>query len=171
MIYSPSKFVFIHIPRTGGMAITQALASRLPEIADMTINVSGLGDQRWWRHSRACELARDIPHWEKLYRFSALLSPLSTRFTPATQIHSNTGTLAPFRPKNCSFDCIAGPVHSPPDTLAHTKPPLTPTRFSCPPSSCLPLFASSASPCGHASKKSPTLESCTLAVFAAKNCT
>ena len=75
MIYSPSKFVFIHIPRTGGMSITQALAGRLPEIADMTINVSGLGDQRWWRHSRACELARDIPHWDKLYKFAVIRNP------------------------------------------------------------------------------------------------
>ena len=75
MIYSPSKFVFIHIPRTGGMAITQALAGRLPEIADMTINVSGLGDQRWWRHSRACELARDIPHWGSLHRFAVIRNP------------------------------------------------------------------------------------------------
>jgi hypothetical protein len=38
----------------------------------MTINVSGLGDQRWWRHSRACELARDIPHWDSLYRFAVI---------------------------------------------------------------------------------------------------
>lgn len=29
MIFSPSRFVFIHIPRTAGLSITQALAHHL----------------------------------------------------------------------------------------------------------------------------------------------
>lgn len=77
MIYSPSKFVFIHIPRTAGLSITQALASRVLELGDVTINISGIGDQPsgWWRHTRACELAETIPQWDSLYKFAVMRNP------------------------------------------------------------------------------------------------
>ena len=60
-----------------------------------------------------------------------------------------TRTLAPVWPKNSTFDWIAGPIHSPPETLGHTKRPNHPspatphqsplTSRSCPQSSCPPL--------------------------------
>jgi len=78
VIYSPSKFVFIHIPRTAGLSITQALASRMLELGDVTINISGIGDQPsgWWRHSRACDLAETIPQWDSLHKFAVMRNPV-----------------------------------------------------------------------------------------------
>lgn len=78
MIYSPSRFVFIHLPRTGGFSITQALASRIMALGDLTVVTSGLnnsGPQGWWTHSRACELRNHIPHWDSLWKFAVIRNP------------------------------------------------------------------------------------------------
>ena len=78
VIFSPSKFVFIHIPRTGGVSITQGLASRFTEhFAAATINMSGIGEVPggWWRHARACEMAPHIPNWDSLWRWAVIRSP------------------------------------------------------------------------------------------------
>lgn len=77
MIVSPNRFVFIHIPRTGGMAISNTVASVLSEIPDTSILLSGDGDiaSAPWRHSRACEVAGTIPTWRDIRRFSVIRNP------------------------------------------------------------------------------------------------
>ena len=77
MIYSPSRFVFLHIPRTGGLSAALAIASRIAQVglSDVTINLSGIGDGPWWRHSLAREIAPAIPHWDDLWRFAFMRNP------------------------------------------------------------------------------------------------
>lgn len=78
VIFCPSNFVFIHIPRTGGVSVAQALATRVTEHpVGATINMSGIGDVPggWWRHTRACEMAPHIPQWELMWRWAMIRSP------------------------------------------------------------------------------------------------
>ena len=69
MIYDLTKrFVFIHIPRTAGTAIIEALAQRCP---DAVVDVFEL------KHANAMAIRERIgrDEWDHCYRFSVIRSP------------------------------------------------------------------------------------------------
>jgi hypothetical protein len=77
MIFQPTRFLFIHTPRTAGNSIKTALAPHLIGIRGAMIS------NCWWpvdarRHTRACDLVDRLPQWEKLYKFAVIRSPWET---------------------------------------------------------------------------------------------
>lgn len=71
MIYDlTKKFLFIHIPRTGGMAITHSLAERCPDAVVDTF------ERRHWYAARVFEEIPELRRqWDFLYRFAVMRNP------------------------------------------------------------------------------------------------
>lgn len=81
MIYLPKRAVFIHIPRTAGNSITNAIAKacagrNIDVIIGTAQGVKGFGRSN--RHIRAVNLKKSIPEWEDIYKF-AIHRPLEDR--------------------------------------------------------------------------------------------
>lgn len=74
MIYAPGKFAFIHIPRTGGYSIKSAVQSTILEHYAVTINRQPRRDGVWC-HSTADELSREIPDWDRIFKFAIMRNP------------------------------------------------------------------------------------------------
>lgn len=77
MLYTPHRFVFVHIPRTGGYSITQALSQRQTELGTLYANTlppnrmqNGL-----WCHSFAGQIRPHIPEWSEIFKFTIVRSP------------------------------------------------------------------------------------------------
>lgn len=81
MIYLPKRAVFIHIPRTAGNSITNAIAKscagrNIDVIIGTSQGVKGFGRSN--RHIRAVNLKKSILEWDDIYKF-AIHRPLEDR--------------------------------------------------------------------------------------------
>ena len=80
MIYLPKRAAFIHIPRTAGNSITNAIAKtcagRGVDVIIGTAQVKGFG--RSGLHIRAVNLKKSIEEWDDIYKF-AIHRPLEER--------------------------------------------------------------------------------------------
>lgn len=74
MIYLPKRALFIHIPRTGGNSITNAIASACAgNNFDIFIGTGDPSIPHWWyfaRHARACTLKKYITEWDDIFKFA-----------------------------------------------------------------------------------------------------
>lgn len=73
MIYLPRRAVFIHIPRTGGNSITNAIGcSCIGQNIDITLGTHGgiKQFQRTSRHVRASVLKNFIEEWDDIFKFA-----------------------------------------------------------------------------------------------------
>lgn len=78
MIYLPKRAVFIHVPRTGGNSITNAIASACAgnEI-DIVVSTHTFAFEKQWenfytlnRHIPARFLSTRIAEWDKIFKFA-----------------------------------------------------------------------------------------------------
>lgn len=74
MIYAPSRFLFIHQPRTSGVSFTQSVASDVNNFRDGYICLSHYPSVLR-RHARACELVQVLPTWDGIFKFSIVRNP------------------------------------------------------------------------------------------------
>lgn len=92
MIYCQGKFLFVHIPRTAGMSITNTLAPIVtnPGIFEgYSLIASGTDIWRTFhRHSTANDLARLIPDWDDIYKF-AVYRPDEEIFESDYRLHKS----------------------------------------------------------------------------------
>ncbi|REK60236.1 MAG: hypothetical protein DWQ49_06410, partial [Bacteroidetes bacterium] len=86
MIYLPKRALFIHIPRTGGNSITNAIASSCAgKGIDVIINTASFRLTYWGkfqRHARACILKKFIEEWDDIFKF-AIYRPEEERLISA----------------------------------------------------------------------------------------
>lgn len=75
MIYKAKNFLFIHIPRTGGVAIKATLASAMIELGNGLLVGDSWFPHRLRRHARASELKKIIPGWDDLFKFAFVRNP------------------------------------------------------------------------------------------------
>jgi hypothetical protein len=69
MIYIPGKLLYVHIPRTGGISVTSALAQAvLPRFGAIVATANGPGLLR--RHARAVDLIHLLPEWAEIPKFA-----------------------------------------------------------------------------------------------------
>lgn len=88
MIYLPKRAVFIHIPRTAGNSITNAIAKscagrNIDVIIGTAQGVKGFGKSN--RHIRAVNLKSVIPEWDDIYKF-AVHRPLEDRIKSTVRL-------------------------------------------------------------------------------------
>lgn len=69
MIYAPGRFLFVHIPRTGGMSITHTLATELTIDGSILI-ATGNEPKPWVRHARAVDVMPLIQDWDSIHKFA-----------------------------------------------------------------------------------------------------
>lgn len=88
MIYLPKRAVFIHIPRTAGNSITNAIASTCcGNNFDIILGTSGY-IENWTqleRHVEAKILRRFIPEWDYIFKF-AIWRPEEERMESAKRL-------------------------------------------------------------------------------------
>jgi hypothetical protein len=86
MIYLPGRALFVHIPRTGGNSITNAIASSCAgKDIDIIIGASSFRLAHWGkfqRHGRACILKKFIEEWDDIFKF-AIYRPQEDRLISA----------------------------------------------------------------------------------------
>lgn len=74
MIYLPQRALFIHIPRTGGNSITNAMASTCAgNNIDIVVGMCSFNLKSWGRfqrHIRACILQKFIEEWDDIFKFA-----------------------------------------------------------------------------------------------------
>jgi len=74
MIYLPKRAVFIHIPRTAGNSITNAIASACAgNNYDIFIGTGAHSVEHWShvaRHSTASRLKKFITEWDDIFKFA-----------------------------------------------------------------------------------------------------
>ena len=89
MIYLPKRALFIHIPRTGGNSITNAIASSCAgKGMDVIINTASFRLTYWGkfqRHARACILKKFIEEWDDIFKF-AIYRPEQERLLSAKRL-------------------------------------------------------------------------------------
>lgn len=86
MIYVPNRFLFIHIPRTAGNAITRALGRELLRHSNPVIVTSKIGT--FERHSRAIDLRSAIPEFDSLIKYS-ISRPIGEIIASDYRLHRN----------------------------------------------------------------------------------
>lgn len=77
MIYYQHRALFIHIPRTSGISVSKAVLNQSdPEFTGVNV-VLGLGLGKFWRHSQAHVLQRELPEFKApvLKKFTIVRSP------------------------------------------------------------------------------------------------
>ncbi len=73
MVYATGKFLYLHLPRTGGSAIHKAIQQSTLG-AEIVFVTSALGPLR--KHSRACEIKPMLgPEWDRLHKFACIRNP------------------------------------------------------------------------------------------------
>jgi len=76
MIYAPGRFLFIHIPRTNGIAITSTVAVGTDWNKEYGLLISsGRYPIDLHRHARAFELHPHIPDWDVVRRAAVIRNP------------------------------------------------------------------------------------------------
>lgn len=75
MIYADNKFLFIHIPRTSGVAITRTYQRFMPEDANYVNVLTGRINNKFWRHSRAIDVMPDLTDWHAIEKFTIVRNP------------------------------------------------------------------------------------------------
>lgn len=89
MIYLPKRAVFIHIPRTGGNSITNAIASTCAgNNIDCIIGTAPMDLAGWYklnRHIRAANLYRFISEWDDIFKF-AIFRPEQERIDSVSRL-------------------------------------------------------------------------------------
>ena len=75
MIYADNKFLFIHIPRTSGVAITHTYQRFMPEDANYVNVLNGRLNNKFWRHSRAIDVMPDLTDWHAIEKFTIVRNP------------------------------------------------------------------------------------------------
>ena len=98
MIYLPGRAVFIHIPRTGGNSIKNAIASScfsigFPAVVS-TISPVYQEFDRIQIHARAIQLKGYIREWNDIYRF-AVHRPMEERMNSTIKFMEKLRALAP----------------------------------------------------------------------------
>jgi len=95
MIYAPGRFLFIHIPRTSGMAITAAMirsfaASEAMENGRLSVMVStGNEPSIYNRHATSHDLVQVLPDYDKLYKF-AVYRPAKDIYESDYKLHQRS---------------------------------------------------------------------------------
>ena len=74
MVYCENSFAFVHVPRTGGMSISETIAAESSRFALLYMNV-GRYPPAANRHATASQLRTWITDWEEIYRFSVMRNP------------------------------------------------------------------------------------------------
>jgi hypothetical protein len=76
MIYSRGRFLFLHIPRTGGISLTNCFASCFPSSGARGVLIStGHFPYVLRRHARADELSQHLVDWDRIPKFAVIRNP------------------------------------------------------------------------------------------------
>jgi hypothetical protein len=68
MLYVPGYLLFIHVPRTAGMSITETLAEYFAGTPGMVVGINN--HRPYERHARAGDLKPFIKDWDRIQKFA-----------------------------------------------------------------------------------------------------
>jgi len=107
MIYLPQRALFIHIPRTGGNSITNAIASTCAGNGiDVIIGTASAKIDKWvrfHRHANANMLKKLIDEWDDIFKF-AIYRPEEDRLNSLKRLIKRDLDLQVFNNPTCPSD-------------------------------------------------------------------